>query len=127
MQIIDKIKNNIFWSSVMQLSFGQVVGQVINIICVPILSRVYTTDDYGQLGILVSTATIITGFICLGINSAMMLAKTDEDARKAFHVSHNIQLVLATIAVIALLIVSRFHRVINTDIPIEYALILIFI
>ncbi len=127
MRIVDKIKNNKFWSSVMQLSFGQVVGQAINLICVPILSRVYSTNDYGQLGILVSTATIITGFVCLGINSSMMLAETDEDARTAFHVSHNLQIFLAAVVVAALFLISGFRAVINTDIPIAYALLLIFV
>lgn len=111
----------------MQLSFGQVVGQVINLICVPILSRVYSNDDYGQLGILVSTATIITGFVCLGINSSMMLAESDGDARKAFHVSHNLQIALAAIVVVVLFLISRFRTIINIDIPIVYALIIIFL
>lgn len=114
---VDKLKSNSFWNSVLQLSFGQIAAQVINVICVPILSRIYLTDDYGQLSIIVSMANIITGFVCLGMNSAMMLAETENEAKETFVVSQNIHFILAGFATVMLTIISFFQPVLHTTIP----------
>lgn len=127
MNIFDRITKSPFWNAVTHLSFGQVVAQIINLACTPILSRVYSDFDFGELGVIVSLASLINGCVCLGINSAIMLEKDEDAAKDIFYVSQNIQIFLSFLFVTVLVAVSSFTKVVNSELPSLIALLLIFL
>lgn len=124
--IIDKIKSSAFWKSVVTLSMGQIIAQCINLFSVPIISRIYNKNAYGEFGILVSTATIIIGFIGLGLGSAIMIARDEREADKVFQVAFTLQLILATLIVIVLFLIWPFQKMFSTNLPYPTALIIMY-
>ena len=123
--MIEKIKNNEFWASVIKLSSGQVIAQAITLIATLILSRIYTDADYGTYGIIISTANIIISGISLAMGSAIMVADSDEDCKRVFTVSYLAQMLLMVLVLIgmaALMPVKRFF-----DTPVPYVVMLLIV
>ena len=106
MKLFEKILQSSFWKSVITLSAGQVIGQAITLFSTPIVSRLYSTEEYGAYGILVSTATIIIGIIGLGLGSAIMVAEDEEQASRVFRVTFFLQFLLAAVLCIGLIVIS---------------------
>lgn len=125
--LIDQFKNSSFWKSVAALSMGQIIAQGINLFSIPIISRVYSKEAYGDFGILTSTAIIIIGFIGLGLGSAIMAAPDDDEAKKIFRSSFTIQIVLASIFATGLLIAMPHYRFFASGLPYAAAIIVMLI
>lgn len=131
MNIIKKLwgmlLNNPFWKSVAALSSGQIIAQAINLITMPIISRIYSKGSYGDFGIVVSTATIFIGFIGLGLSSAIMLAKDDKDSKKIFAVCYGIQFILATLIAAVMMIMEPYHKLFDTQVPYKVAVLIMYL
>lgn len=89
------IISNPFWNSVATLSFGQIIAQLINIFSIPIISRLYSQEAYGDFGLLVSIATIIIGVIGLGLGSAIMVPEKEEESKLILQVTFLLQIILS--------------------------------
>lgn len=126
MKILTKFLKSTFWRSVISLSAGQVIGQVITLLTTPVVSRLYTTEEYGEFGIITSTATIIIGIIGLGLGSMIMVAKDDEDAKRIFRVTYFLQFVLAFLLCGGMLALSPVKRFYETTISYEISILLMF-
>ncbi len=75
--LIDKyIKNSDFTRNSLILMIGTIVAQVISLIAAPILSRIYTPEQYGILGIFNSISSLLNSILIFGFNSAIVLAPT---------------------------------------------------
>jgi O-antigen/teichoic acid export membrane protein len=111
---IQKIKASEFWSSVAKLSAGQIIGQTITLLATLVLSRIYSSADYGSYGIIASTATIIISIIDLAIDSSIMVAKTDDDSRRIFTVSFLIQTTLLCVVCLGMIIISPYKMFFTT-------------
>jgi len=126
LSIISKLRQSSFWKSVLSLSAGQVIGQGITLIATPVVSRLYTQEEYGEFGIITSTATIIIGIIGLGLGSMIMVAKDDEDAKKIFRVTYLFQFMLAVLLCGAMLALSPVKCFFETTISYEASILLMF-
>lgn len=126
MKILNKFRNSSFWHSVVSLSAGQIIGQAITLFTTPIVSRLYSSDEYGEFGIITSTATIIIGIIGLGLGSMIMVAKDDKDAKKIFMVTYLLQFSLAILLCAGMLVMSPVKRFYETTIAYELSLLLMF-
>ncbi len=87
MQSIDKIKNslksltkNSFIRSVSILSGGTIIGQAILALILPVLTRLYTPEDFGLLGIYTALLMTLSVAACLRLELAIPLPKEDADA-----------------------------------------------
>lgn len=125
--IKQRIKQNSFYKSVMVLASGQILSQVISVLTVPLCSRLYTQEAYGEFGIITSTAAIIINIITLGLNSAIMVPENDEESNKIFLTSFYIQLILATFILFTMIGFSPIYRFFSVGIPYGVACFIMYI
>ena len=80
-------RNNEFAKNVLTLMTGTVLAQAVPIAIIPILTRVFTPEDFGLLALYGAFVSIL-GVVATGrYEIAIMLPKEDEDARVLLQVS----------------------------------------
>lgn len=77
----NRIKSNSFIKSILTLSAGVVVSQSISLLTTPIVSRIYDPEVLGDFSIITSNARIIGEFVCLGLMTAIMVPKENDEAK----------------------------------------------
>lgn len=81
MQNIKKYLNKgSFIKSVGVLVGGTAFSQLIAILALPILTRLYSPDDFGVLAVYISLVALIASVACLRFEIAIPIAKKDDDA-----------------------------------------------
>lgn len=63
-------------------SSGTIVSQLIPIAVSPLLTRLFSPEDFGLYGVVVSIATLLAIFITLRIDHGIVVSPSDEEARK---------------------------------------------
>lgn len=106
-KLFNKIRNSQFASSVLKVGSGQLISQVISIITVPILSRIYADTAYGDTAFITSTAAVIIDLSIFSLNSAIMKPEKLEDAKKVFTTAFLLNAMVATMLVTVCLILQR--------------------
>ena len=96
------IKNE-FIIDVAKLSIGTIAGRGIAFISLPILTRIYSPDDFGLLAALLALISSISVIAALRFDVAIPLAKTDEKGAALLVLSY-ITLSIFTLALILALI-----------------------
>ncbi|SEA11041.1 Membrane protein involved in the export of O-antigen and teichoic acid [Desulfuromusa kysingii] len=76
-----------FWHQVARLAGGTVLAQGLVIVSTPILTRLYTPDDFGLLQAYISVTAIITVVASWRYEFTITLPKNDEDAAYLFVLS----------------------------------------
>jgi O-antigen/teichoic acid export membrane protein len=79
MNLISRLKENEFWSSVFTLSSGTAIAQIIALLITPVLTRIYSPEDFGAYGLYFSYVMIMSVIICLRYEMAIILPKDDEE------------------------------------------------
>jgi O-antigen/teichoic acid export membrane protein len=125
--IMEKLKKSSFWGSVVSLTSGQIIGQVITLFTTPIISRLYTSEEYGEFGIITSTATIIVSIVSLGLASAVMVVHTEQDAKRIFRVAYLIQVLMSTILCAGVMIISPYKQLYETTIPYDLSVLIMYV
>ena len=69
-----------FVSNVFKLVSGSLIAQILAILLIPIITRLYTPEDFGFFTLIISIATIIAVFSNLSYQLSIMLPKDHEDA-----------------------------------------------
>lgn len=69
-----------FISNVLKLISGSIIAQIIAIGLIPIITRLYTPEDYGLFSLILAISGIIVVFSSLSYQLAIMLPKEDVDA-----------------------------------------------
>lgn len=69
-----------FISNVLKLVSGSVIAQILAVLLIPIITRLYTPEDYGLFSLILAIIAIIAIFSSLSYQLAIMLPKEDEDA-----------------------------------------------
>lgn len=64
-----------FFANTTKLLGGNVFAQLIGIIAIPIITRLYSTEQYGSFAIILSIATIISSVSTLGFHLAILIPK----------------------------------------------------
>jgi O-antigen/teichoic acid export membrane protein len=80
MNVLKWIRNNDFAFNVSKLITGTALGQLITLLVSPILTRLYTSDDFGILAVYFSVASILSVVITLRFDMAVVLPKEDDEA-----------------------------------------------
>lgn len=73
-----------FLKNVIKLTSSTVVTQIISILFIPIIYRIYSPDDFGIFQLIVSISSIIAGISCLSYYLSIMLPKEDEESANLF-------------------------------------------
>ncbi len=92
-----KLKNSKFFVAVFKVGSGQLIAQLLSLISVPILSRIYSEADYGDVALITSTATLLINFSTFGLNSAVMKPKDNEEAKTVFTTAMTANVVICTL------------------------------
>jgi len=69
-----------FFTNVLKLISGTFIAQVIGILLIPILTRLYSPSDFGVFQLFLSISSILVIFSCFSYQLAILLPKEDEDA-----------------------------------------------
>lgn len=77
--VINKLKKDKLVKNILMIIGGTASGQVIGIVVSPILTRIYTPEEYGILSVFTSILLIMS-FSSLKYEMAIPLAKEDDDA-----------------------------------------------
>jgi len=67
-------------ANTLRLIFGNAGAQVINLLTIPIITRLYSPESYGLFVLFLSMATLIVPVSTLRFHSAILLPKKSEDA-----------------------------------------------
>jgi O-antigen/teichoic acid export membrane protein len=86
-----------FIRNVCVLLSGATMAMIIPVIAAPLLTRLYTPDDYGVFALYVSVVSILSVSVTGNYDSAIMLPKKDEDAFNIVAVCFVICFFLSTI------------------------------
>ena len=73
-----KIKNNEFLKSVMVLTSGTVIAQIISYLITPLLTRIYSTEEMGDLGVYMRAVGFISALATARYELSLPLPKNDK-------------------------------------------------
>ena len=96
--IFNKLKSE-FTRNVLTLMTGTTISQAIPIIISPILTRVYTPQDFGIFALYMSMVTLITLISTGRYELAIMLPKKDRDAKYMLYLSMCIALFISILLI----------------------------
>ena len=104
-----------FISNVLKLVSGSVTAQILGILLVPLITRIYSPDDLGIFQIFLSISGILIIFSTFSYQFAIMLPKTEEDsANIAFLTAILVTIVSLFTALIVLLLPKDVENILNT-------------
>lgn len=123
-----KINNNSFVKSVLTLSSGIAIGQLINLLGLPIISRLYSPEDIGAYTVITTNSAIISSIACLGMMTTILLPKSDDEARGLAQLVTKATMLLTSCACIIFLCISNYYKfIILDDFSYGYSLALMWI
>jgi O-antigen/teichoic acid export membrane protein len=107
-EIIDlfkKIKNpSVFLKNILSVFTASTITQFIPILTAPILTRIYTPNDYGILGILMSITGLFGVFSTMGYSNAIIIAKTEEEINKVVGLCLKNLLLVTTLSLLVIIV-----------------------
>ncbi len=98
-----RLKKSQFVRNVAVMAGGTAAAQAITIGVLPVITRLYAPDALGLLGVFNSVVVLLTPLACLGYHIAIVIPKSDHDARGLVRLS--LRLATGFSAVIAVLLV----------------------
>lgn len=107
---IDKNFHSEFLKNVLTLFTGASLAQLIPILVSPILSRMYSPEQFGIVGVIMSVVGIFSILATFQYEAAIMLPKKDEDAFNILILAVGITLF---ISLLSFVITSLFHEQIS--------------
>lgn len=114
-KIIKKLKNNSFFGSVFYVGSGKLIAQIITVVSTLLLVRIYENSDYGEYGIITSTAQLIMSLATLGLTSAIMVPEKDEESQNVYMTACFITLVISISFCCILFSISPFYHIVNVS------------
>lgn len=100
--------NGSFTKDVLTLFSGSLIAQIISILFSPILSRVYTPEDYGLFALYLSLLNILIVIAPLRYEMAIMLPKEDSDAIKISNIALIFILVFSLLTLIISVLFNKY-------------------
>ncbi|MFM8635763.1 MAG: lipopolysaccharide biosynthesis protein [Planctomycetia bacterium] len=97
-----------FLGDVLKLSFGTLAGRLITLAAMPLLTRLYSPDDFALLAVYLALVSTLAVVACLRLEIAITLAETDESAVALLALSL-IALVGVTVAIAAAVVLMPGH------------------
>lgn len=96
-----------FGKNVVMLASGTALGQAIVIMVTPLLTRLYTPEQFGALSVYSSVLGILLPVISLRYDIAVPLPKLNNDAKHLFAIAIGICFVISTIVASVIMITGR--------------------
>lgn len=103
-----------FITNVLKLVSGSVTAQILGILLIPIVTRIYNPSDFGIFQIFMSISGILVIVSTFSYQFAIMLPKTEEDAANVASVCTVLVTVVSLLTGIAILFVPEDINIFNT-------------
>lgn len=103
----EKFKSSDFIKDVAVLTTGTGIAQLIPILVAPVLSRLFTVDDFGVLSLFNSIAALLTVVATLSYDKAIMLPKSEKSSYNLLGVSLLFILILVVIGQFAVIFFNK--------------------
>ena len=116
-RILNKFFSNRIIINIIKMLSGTMMGQLISILTVPITSRIYGAELYGDLAVFTSMSSICTSFLGFGLASAIMVEKTDYEAMQTYKIAINLTNVAVILIAMIAVILSPFIQFIKSSLP----------
>ncbi len=123
----NKLRHSSFFVSVFKVGSGQLVAQLLSLISVPILSRIYSDVAYGDSALIISTASILINASMLGLSSPVMKPKEDEEAKTVFTTAFLVNAVICTAFTVIFAALSKTFMVFEVSGSYHVALMLMWL
>lgn len=111
--LIDKINAKLnaqegFLKAVSVLVGGTAFAQIIGLICLPILTRLYSPENYTILGVYVAIVSILSVIACLRFEIAIPISESDREAKNLVFLALIINIVFVSILYLLLVLIYPF-------------------
>ncbi len=133
-KIISRIRGSLqkafgsdFLRSVSVLISGNILAQLISVITIPIVSRIYSVQAFGEFAIFTSTGSIVSGIAALGMGSAIMAPKEDAKAKDVFYTAFVSILTISTLFLAFSILIKPFFHLHQFSIPYLSVCLLIYL
>lgn len=97
MKISARVKNDSF-KSLLLLSGGTALSQVLSIAALPVLSRIYSPIEFEELAVFISLLSMISVAACLKYELAIPIAGTDKEARDLVRICAELAVAVAVMS-----------------------------
>lgn len=106
--IINRLRNNKFFSNLATLSAGTIVAQVIPFIASVIISRLYNPEEMGEWGVFAGYAAILSIIGCLKYDSAIVKSNNKSDAYQLTYITIFLSFVFTVVLYLCAIIIHAF-------------------
>lgn len=96
-----------FITNVLKLVSGSVTAQILGILLVPLITRIYSPDDLGIFQIFLSVSGILIIFSTFSYQFAIMLPKTEEDSANVAFLSAILVTLVSLLSVLIVLFLPK--------------------
>jgi O-antigen/teichoic acid export membrane protein len=104
-----------FITNVLKLVSGSVASQVLGILLIPIITRIYNPDDFGIFQLFMSISGILVIVSTFSYQFAIMLPKTEEDAANVTSLCTVLVVITSLLTgIVVLLIPVNIDEIFNT-------------
>jgi O-antigen/teichoic acid export membrane protein len=79
-----KIKKGSFGRNILKMMTGNVFAQAVTFLCAPIITRIYTPEDFGYMTIFMAVISILSILACFRYEQAIVLPRRDIEAINVF-------------------------------------------
>ena len=107
-QVVGKLLKSEFNRNVLTLMTGTTIAQAIPIAITPILTRIYTPEDFGVFALFMAIASIFGTIVNGRYELAIMLPRKNEDAINIFALGFIIAFVISLILLILVLVFNNY-------------------
>lgn len=107
----EKLKNNIFFQNIVIVAGGNVTAKLIGIIAAPIITRLYTPEDYGIFSIFLSVVGVVGSLATLRYSVTIPIAKEEKLADNILKLCFLITLSLSIAWFISIALFGKFFTV----------------
>ncbi len=123
MRIITRLKRNQFFGHILSLLTGTTIAQSITILFSPILTRIFTPDDFGQFYVFLVLASFYTITKTASLDKAIIISNSNREASNIF-ISNLILIILFDLTLTLLYPIINFtlYKLLNINLTYNYFL-----
>ncbi|TCN62199.1 oligosaccharide flippase family protein [Acetobacteroides hydrogenigenes] len=103
MSYINTLKSNVFVKQVLTLASGSVVSAAIPLFASPILARLYSPAEFGQLAVFLGFVGVLSVIATMRYELAIMLPKNNEEAVNLIGLTASISLIFTSIILLIII------------------------
>jgi len=85
-----------------KLFSGTAIGQLVPLLCAPIISRLFTPEEIGVYALYSSIVSVAINIVCLKLDQAIVLPKLRSEALRLYNIANKISVIFSASAVMIL-------------------------